>query len=83
MHGHPDSTAPLLRCSRRCTLRHEIGIAHGIQPEEGREHPGRQESPGHDSGYAAQEEHHPLHYLPVVELSKAADEGQESGKPGA
>jgi len=30
--------------------------------------------PGHDSGYATQEEHYPLDYLPVVELAKAADD---------
>ena len=59
----------------RGALRDEIGIAHGIQPEERGEHPGRQELPGHNSGYATQEEHHALDYLPVVELSKATHEG--------
>jgi len=61
----------------------EIGIAHSIKPEESGEHLYRQELPGHDSSYATQEEHHSLQYLPVVKLSKAADDGQESGKPGA
>jgi hypothetical protein len=54
-------------------LRDEIGITHGIHPEERSEHLYRQELPGHDSSYAAQEKHYPLQYLPIVKLSKAAD----------
>ena len=55
-------------------MRDEIGIKHGIEPEERREHLYRQKLPGHDSGYATQEEYHPLDYLPVVELSEATDD---------
>jgi hypothetical protein len=55
-------------------LRDEIGITHGINPEEKSEHLYRQEVPGHDSNYTTQEEYYPLQYLPVVELSKAADD---------
>ena len=55
-------------------MRDEIGITHGIKPEERSEHLYRQELPGHDSSDATQEEHHPLQYLPVVKLSKAADD---------
>jgi len=57
------------------TSRHQIGITYGIQPEAEYEHFPQEKLPSCHGGYATDEEHHTLHDLSVVELTKAADEG--------
>lgn len=51
--------------------------------EEEYEHFPQEKLPSCHGGYATDEEHHTLHELSVVELTKAADEGQGRSQPGA
>src|SRR6266571_8404012 len=63
-----------LASHRQGASRHQIGITYGIQPEDERKHFPKEKLPGCHGGYATDEEHHTLHDLSVVELTKAANE---------